>query len=125
MIQWYAWGDCPPDMTEKIIDIMLSLRDAGVPQYGFTRNIALWDAIPKEDRLNIGLTFENLDEAKSVSISSGKMTACPDFNKGYAQMIFGGEITASCNGWWCITDLETRNSDCSVCMRIGSGCYSR
>lgn len=125
MIQWFAWGDCPPYMTEKIKDVILGLFKSSIPQYGFTRNKELWRVIPKEDRLNIGLTIDKLEKAKRVSISSGKLTVCPDFEEGYAQMIFNGKIQARCNGWWCVTEEETRNSDCTTCCQIGTGCYAR
>ena len=121
MIQWFVWGDCPSSLTEKVAGVILKTRDAGIPQYGFTRNRSLWGMIPNEDRLHIGLTVDNLKEA--VKLSTDKMTAHPDFEHGYAEMIFNGKIRSRCNGWWCITELETRESDCSRCMSHGEGCY--
>lgn len=125
MIQWFVWGDCLPELTEKVAKVILQLRDEGIPQYGFTRSVELWKALPKEDRLNVGLTIDDLDRALSVSLESGKMTAHPDFESGYAEMIFDGEIKSRCNGWWCKTPTETRNSDCTRCLIYGQGCYSR
>ena len=126
MIQWFAWGDCPSDLTGKIAAVMLLLRDQKIPQYGFTRNKMLWEMIPASDILNIGLSIDDLKKAKQISIDSGKMTAHPDFNSGYAEMIFGGKIVTRCNGWWCIVQetKETRNSDCAQCLKEGTGCYS-
>jgi hypothetical protein len=124
MIQWFAWGDCLPGMEKKVYCVMATLMFKGIPQYGFTRNKKLWERVPKKDRLSIGLTVEDIEEAYRISLESKKMTACPDFDSGYAQMIFNGKITAKCNGWWCITNLETRNSDCSRCLSHAEGCYA-
>ena len=125
MIQWFVWGDCLPELTEKVANVIQRLRDEGIPQYGFTRNVKLWEKIPKEDRLNIGLTVDDIEEAKQISLTSGKMIAHPDFETGYAEMVFNGKIRSRCNGWWCKTEIETRNSDCTRCMSHGEGCYFR
>jgi len=126
MIQWFTWGDCPTQLIRKVAIVMLLLRNKKIPQYGFTRNKMLWEIIPRSDILNIGLSIDNLKIAKQVSIDSGKMTAHPDFNSGYAEMIFDGKIITRCNGWWCIVQRteEIRNSDCSLCLIEKTGCYS-
>lgn len=123
MLQWYTWGDCPSKLTQKVYEIILMLCGEGIPQYGFTRNERLWELVPQKDRLNIGLSLDNLDLAIHKSLESGKMTACPDYEAAYARMIFNGQIQATCNGWWCITKSETRNSDCTKCLAYGEGCY--
>lgn len=123
MIQWFPWGDCLPELTTKIANVVLRIRDAGIPQYGFTRNRALWSLVPSEDRLAIGLTVDDLEEAKKLSVQFNKMTAHPDFERGYAEMIYGGRIRTRCSGWWCISDSYTRNSDCTLCLAHGEGCY--
>ena len=126
MIQWWTWGDCLPELTEKIAIIILSLNNKGVPQYGFTRNRRLWEILPCYHDLHIGLTSDDLSEALKLSVESGKMTACPNYEEGYAQMIFTGKIRSKCSGWWCITEEgETRNSDCTQCLAAGQGCYFR
>ncbi len=126
MLQWWTWGDCLPELTEKVALVMASLHRMGVPQYGFTRNRRLWKMVPNYDTLHLGLTVDNMDEALRLSIEAQKMTACPDFDSGYAQMIFSGKIRSRCSGWWCITERgETRNSDCTQCMASGEGCYYR
>jgi hypothetical protein len=126
MLQWWTWGDCLPELTDKIAEVIVGLHRKGIPQYGFTRNKKLWRKIPNHDSLHIGLTVDDMDEALKLSIESGKMTACPDFDAGYAQMIFTGKVRSRCSGWWCITERgETRNSDCTQCLAAGEGCYYR
>ena len=124
MIQWFVWGDCLPELTEKVYQIVMMLNEGGIPQYGFTRNKRLWELIPAKRNLNFGYSLDSMKEAKKLSF--GKMTACPDYNRGYARMIFDGRIRSSCNGWWCITEAgEERNSDCRICLKEGGGCYSK
>ena len=124
MIQWWVWGDCLPELTEKVYQIIMSINELGIPQYGFTRNRKLWELIPAKRDLNIGYSLDSLKKAKELSY--GKMTACPDYYRGYARMIFNGHIRSKCNGWWCITEEGTeRNSDCRICLKKGEGCYSK
>ncbi len=125
MIQWFAWGDCLSELTEKVAQIILMVQDEKIPQYGFTRNKRLWKILPSTDILNIGLSVDDLTQAKKMSIESGKMISHPDYESGYAEMIFSGEIVTRCNGWWCITNEETRNSDCTKCLTESTGCYSQ
>ena len=126
MLQWWTWGDCLPELTEKIASIITNLHQMGVPQYGFTRNRKLWEVVPNFDSLHIGLTVDDMDKALKLSLENRKMTACPDYESGYAQMIFFGKVRSRCSGWWCITERgETRNSDCTQCLAAGEGCYFR
>lgn len=126
LLQWWTWGDCLPELTEKVAQIIVDLNSMGIPQYGFTRNRQLWKTVPNYNSLHLGLTVDGLHEAFQLSLESGKMTACPDFESGYAQMIFSGKVRARCSGWWCITEQgETRNSDCTQCLAAGEGCYFR
>jgi hypothetical protein len=125
MLQWFPWGDCLPELTEKTAEIILSLHDAGIPQYGFTRNRKLWMLVPNEDRLHLGLTVDDYDEALLLSHVSQKMVAFPSFETGYAHMIFNGKVVSRCSGWWCHTETESRNSDCTRCLACGEGCYFR
>ena len=125
MIQWHVWGDCLPELTEKEYKVIMALHEVSIPQYGFTRNKELWQLIPRLDNLNIGYTLDNLRKAIKLSIESGKMTASPDYEHGYALMIFDGKIRSRCNGWWCITEKgEERNSDCRLCLKEHTGCYN-
>jgi len=126
MLQWWTWGDCLPELTEKVNSVIIELNRLGVSQYGFTRNQKLWRAVPNYDILHIGLTVDDINEAFRLSVESGKMTACPDYESGYAQMIFSGKVRSRCSGWWCVTERgETRNSDCTQCLVSGEGCYYR
>ena len=126
MLQWWTWGDCLPELTEKISAVIIGLYKYGIPQYGFTRNKKLWELVPNYNSLHIGLTIDNMAEALYLSVESKKMTCCPDFEAGYAQIIFNGKIRSRCSGWWCITERgETRNSDCTQCLASGEGCYYR
>jgi len=123
MIQWFTWGDCLSTLTDKMAAIISDVHDLGIPLYGFTRNRLLWEIVPNKDRLRIGLTVDNLK--KALNMSTEKMIAHSDFKHGYAEMIFKGKIRSRCNGWQCITELETRDSDCSRCLIYGEGCYFR
>jgi len=126
MLQWFVWGDCPSALTNKVAEVIMLVNAKKIPQYGFTRNKELWKTVPSKDELNIGLSVDDLEEAKTLSSESGKMTAHPDILSGYAEMIFAGKVVTRCNGWWCsvVETKEVRNSDCSKCLKEKTGCYS-
>jgi hypothetical protein len=121
MIQWFTWGDCLPDLTEKVANVIINLNESGVVQYGSTRNKKLWELLPT--KCHFAFTMDNVDKAKELSKLSGKRTCSPDTNTGYAQFIFAGRIIAKCSGWWHITPKETRNSDCTKCLLQNDGCF--
>ncbi len=126
LLQWFTWGDCLPDLTDRVAAVITGLHANGIPQYGFTRNRGLWEALPCLASLHMGLTVDDIDEALALSMSEGRMTACPDYETGYAQMVFSGKVRCRCSGWWCITEAgEVRNSDCTQCLAAGQGCFYR
>lgn len=125
IIQWHVWGDCLPELTDKTFRTMLDINRAEIPQYGFTRNRELWNLIPTSDIFRIGFTTDDPQEAIELSRATGKMLCSPDIEHGYAQMFHHGKLRSRCSGWWCITEEETRNSDCRKCLKLGQGCFYR
>lgn len=58
ILYWFASGDCPSTMTEKIASIIDLLDENGIRQCGFTRNEELMKLI-SNNNCNIVLTVEN------------------------------------------------------------------
>ena len=124
-LYWWPWGDCLPELTDKITDIMLKLSKIGILQNGYTRNRLLWQNMnfPQEDNLRIGLHVDIIEEAKELS--ENKVICCPDVVVGKAELYFNQEKIARCCGIWCdwLTTNETRIADCQECYLYKQGCF--
>ncbi len=45
LLAWFDSGDCPKDMTDKVIELIFQFHEKGYSQIGFTRNKKLWKAV--------------------------------------------------------------------------------
>lgn len=133
-LYWWPWGDCLPEMTDKITNIMLKLSEAGILQNGYTRNKSLWkniNFIQRPDNLRIGFHVDTVKEAKSIS--QGKVICCPDITVNKAELYFNGEKIARCCGIWCDwifpkrlfgnEKIDIRIADCQECFLFKQGCF--
>jgi len=128
-LYWWPWGDCLPEMTDKIISIMLQLNERGVLQNGYTRNPVLWEKVNKEirdsslSRLRIGFHVDTIQEAKQMSTDT--IICCPDVTVNKAEMYYNGIKVGRCCGIWCdwLTIDEVRISDCQECYLYKQGCF--
>lgn len=100
-LQWFAYGDCPPKLTEKIAWIIEYLKAKNVTQLGFTRNKKLWKKV--RGLIPMALTVENEQEAKDLSSSyyqgvtdrkyyNNYLTAWPDYNNSETHLYWGIEM---------------------------------
>ena len=53
IIAWFASGDCPSYMTDKIVKIIEKLQERKIVQCGFTRNINLWEKITDKGLVDV------------------------------------------------------------------------
>jgi len=128
-LYWWPWGDCLPEIADKISDIMLKLSAIGILQNGYTRNKSFWRNInfPQIDNLRIGLHADTVEEAKKLSIN--KIICCPDVTVNKAELYFNQRKVARCCGIWCDwlsldeTKNETRAADCQECFVFKQGCF--
>lgn len=127
-LYWWPWGDCLPELTEKISDIMLELSEIGLLQNGYTKNQNLWRLINlvagKKDNLKIGFHVDTTEEAKELS-SKMHVICCPDITVGKAELYYRGDKIARCCGIWCdwLERDETRVADCQECYLYKQGCF--
>ncbi len=121
---WFSWGDCPPSLTEKIVEIVRRLNESGIIQNGFTRNKTLWEKIPCKNNLRFSLS---VDTEKDANVSSNSKTVCfPDISRAEARVFFDGKMRARCSGYFCI-HLDTNRTveaDCEQCYAGFNGCFS-
>jgi hypothetical protein len=128
-LYWWSWGDCLPELVDKISSIMLKLSDLGLLQNGYTKNRELWERInffsPTRDNLRIGFHVDTPEEA--IDGSKEKVMCCPDVEVNKAELYFNGDKVARCCGIWCdwLTVAETRAADCQECYLNKQGCFIR
>ncbi len=141
-LQWFAWGDCPSAMTEKITWIITKLKEAKVVQCGFTRNIALWKKVRRI--IYMGLTVE--DENKVVDYCEHGLVGCPDYEIGKVRIYHGTmevkigstvipahRSSGGCGGSW-VEEYEEPEyeaqpdrifeANCIMCSKRKRGCFA-
>lgn len=123
VLQWFVWGDCLPELTFKIAEIISILNAAGFYQYGFTKNLNLWNLVPFKKKLRLAASVESVEEAKRLS--KGDFACCSDVTTGYGRFYIDGALRCRCSGWWCewIERKEIDNSNCYKCIHENQGCF--
>ena len=123
-LYWWPWGDCLPELTDKITAIMLVLLKKGMLQNGFTKNFQLWKNIPFDNRLRIGFHVDTIEEVMELS-TNRNVVCCPEVDKGKAVLYYDKEPVARCCGIWCewMPTDEVRQADCQECYLHGQGCF--
>ena len=121
LLQWNVWGDCLPELTDKMSEIVSILNDNGIKQFGFTRNHNWWNRVKHTTR--IGLTVDT--EYQAFNFSYSGLVCWPDPDRSEARLHWKGKIVAKCSGWWCTyTDTgEMHNSACRQCISEHRGCF--
>ncbi len=130
ILTWFATGDCPKVMTEKISIIMTALEASGFIQCGFTRNRVLWDFSQWLPNARLGLTVE--DEATAIKLSEEGLISLPDydswsitlFQKRKAMYNCGGGFGTTCGEAFVIPKAEeVYPEDCGQCYTAKRGCF--
>jgi hypothetical protein len=142
-LQWFPWGDCPSEMTEKISWIIHQLDNNKVTQCGFTRNKKLWDKI--KHTITMGLTVEDKD--KVVDYACSGLVGWPDYETGKVHLyryttseIVGsvkkkGKYLGGCGGVWhenheyeeSIWEDKPKHvfeASCDLCAKHKRGCFA-
>ncbi len=128
-LYWWPWGDCLPELTDKISEIILELSEIGLLQNGYTRNMELWKLIKflgSKDNLRFGFHVDTIEEAKEMS-ANGHVICCPDVTVGKAELYYREKKVARCCGIWCewVTVGDVRVADCQECYLYKQGCFIR
>ncbi len=124
---WFAAGDCPKILTDKILQVINILADKGIIQNGFTRNIKLWKACLKIKNTRIALTVESRRNAKQMSAHG--LVSLPDYKSEYTYIyIQGSKVTMCGGGITCgsgfVEDDEVYPEDCTLCCEDSRGCFT-
>lgn len=124
-IIWFEWGDCPSMLEDKICEVLIRLDEIGVVQNVYTRNKSFWKKVPLTGSLRITYRTETVEDAVALSLSSGKLTCCPNLDEGKARLYYQGKLRAKCCGVWCewFPEKEIRFADCCECYLYKRGCF--
>ncbi len=132
ILYWFPSGDCPTEMQDKILKIMIALENQGLKQMGFTRNRELW-AKANDAYVKLVLTVNTKKEA--LKIKENWLVAVPQFACWKAD-IYGWvkgsrEVSCSCGGGWVtVYDKEAHRGfvseeDCGICYDKKIGCWEQ
>ncbi len=131
MLSWFATGDCPEDMTDKITTIIDWLAEEGFIQCGFTRNKRLWENLLPLNNVTLGLTVEDHNKAKRMSDRG--LISVPDYDswtvtlykEGSSIYNCGGGFGTTCGEGFVITKAsEVYPEDCGQCYDNSRGCFN-
>ena len=91
LLSWFASGDCPSYLTDKIYQIILNLRSKGIVQNGMTRNRNLWNEIRKFKDIRFLLTKERISSAdltlKDFKDEKEGLYSIPNYDSGTIDII--------------------------------------
>jgi hypothetical protein len=130
ILSWFATGDCPYDLTDKVYSIMDWLADEGFIQCGFTRNVELWERLLPLKDITLGLTVEDEEWAKRISKKG--LVSVPDYNTWTVTLYkdtkpyfnCGGGFGTTCGENFVITKAEEiYPEDCGKCYERKRGCF--
>lgn len=127
LLEWFCWGDCMPEKTEQVLQIMKELSKKGVIQCGFTRNIELWRGSHKIKNVHLGFTTE--DESEIVYLAEEGLVAVPDYWTGETKIYLGAErgLVGGCGGNFYrekATQIDYE-PECIECYKKKRGCFTQ
>ncbi len=133
ILTWFATGDCPEMLTDKIAFIIDWLAEEGFVQCGFTRNTVLWERLLPLANVTLGLTVEDHKEAEIVSEKG--LVAVPDYASWTVTLYKKAKAYFNCGGGWgisCGANFVTINAsaeeiypeDCGQCYDNKRGCFT-
>jgi hypothetical protein len=123
-IYWFPWGDCLPELTEKIINIIIGLKQANIIQNGFTRNEKFFNNVPFNKNIRIGFHLDSTKELKKYE-TINKIFCIPDVDVGKAELYYKNKKIARCCGVWCewLNKNQLMSADCQKCYIKNQGCF--
>lgn len=139
-------GDCPKQLTSKLVDIAKTMSGLGIIQHGFTRNIEFWEYMNLIKNVSVVLTVEKGQKskmAKAIEMQNNYlyeepapvfMVGEPDYEMRTVNIFRPTynerHYTTGCGGGW-VTEIgrdgeinKTTVEDCSICLKNNDGCYS-
>ncbi len=135
MLSWFATGDCPEILTDKIAFIFDFLQEEGFIQCGFTRNQVLWERLLPLADIALGLTVEN--HRAAVLLSAKGLVAVPDYASWTVTLYKKAKAFFNCGGGYgiggCGANFVTINAsteeiypeDCGLCHANKRGCFTQ
>lgn len=123
ILHWFASGDCPKALTEKISHIMGLINLSGYIQNGFTRNFDLTYRV----RISMDYPFKDLIRLWHTAerkIGGTTYTAIPDYDTGITKLWYIRDIPSGGCGpsTYSYKNIE-RASNCTECLVRRQGCF--
>ncbi len=127
IMEWFCWGDCPPELTDKVINVIKGLSSKGVVQCGFTRNKKLWKSVLEVKNTRIGITTEDIEDL--AKFAEKGLVAYPIYDTGETKLFYKTEKMSS--GGSCGTNFYydaakqiSYEADCMTCYKNKIGCFT-
>jgi len=147
ILYWFASGDCPRKLTQKLSELIIRLsKEYVMTQQGFTRNKKLWQSFKGSDNIRFCLTIENEDKISNIDEEDkeGTLFAVPNYETGNVKIIgfpwviskpqfeyhcgslFNPAYRNKTHTYYERTVLEVSKCyDCQKCYNEKKGCHSK
>lgn len=132
VLSWFPEaGDCPIELTEKILKAMEILSKENYIQCGFTRNSLLWSQSHIIPNTRLALSVENEKEAYNKSADG--LVSLPDYKTWQVKLLYhatdlclcgNGFIIPLCGMGFVQTEEESTEEDCGLCYEKKVGCFA-
>ncbi len=127
LMEWFCWGDCPPELTTKIAVVIKGLSKKGCAQCGFTRNRELWKEVLGVANVRLGITIEEIDDIAEYARKG--LVAHPAYDSGETELFYKTTNTkhhASCGGSFMRETVKeiAYEADCQTCYKKKRGCFT-
>ena len=119
ILHWFASGDCPDYMLDKIVSIIAAINQAGYIQIVFSRNQRLVSILRRMDDnelLRVVYTTDNKTGASGL-------IAWPDYDRYNVQLLFGETNLGACSPSTFSQWEVKRESNCMLCAVRRQGCF--
>jgi hypothetical protein len=141
LVSWFASGDCPSYLIDKIHQIILNIRNRGIIQNGMTRNKDLWNKIKDFEDGRFLLTKEKTSSNLTVEDFKDDeegLYSIPNYDSGTIDIVkyvnHTIRISRGCGGGY-YTDHIIKNQyikskekyldlNCRKCFEKRIGCFT-
>lgn len=128
LMEWFCWGDCPPELTQKVSSVMWGLSKNGAIQCGFTRNEELWKIALKIPNARIGITIEDIGSVDDYAKKG--LVAYPIYDTGHTKLFYKTDKTKSSGMCGCTFMYDEAiqinyEADCQTCYENKRGCFTK
>jgi hypothetical protein len=141
LVSWFASGDCPSYLTDKVHQVILNIHDKGIIQNGMTRNRDLWNKIKDLQSGRFLLTKERTSSSLTIKDFKDEregLYSIPNYDSGTIDIVryvnHTVQINRGCGGGYYTDHIIEKQGikfnekyldlNCRNCFEKHIGCFT-